>query len=262
MAQLEAAQQAALHLVRPLGVPVNGGINITENRAEIYVAERARLDAALQRAGRQLPDGAAAITVPELARPAANIFGGLAVNGCTTGFSVAGPQGLGFATAGHCPDRQYPLPAGSGADFPFIYEWRQFGPYDLQWHTTPGWTVRSWAYDGVPSYRYVTGTKARGDQWDGEWVCKYGAATHYTCGQIADRFYTSYYPYNDPSYVRVSNAGERICFEGDSGGPWYNGGTAYGITNGCAGNDGIYMAINYVQYTGLTVLVNCPWWGC
>jgi hypothetical protein len=255
LAELEAAQKAALTTVRPLGVPVNAGINVAANRAELYVVERARLDDAIQRSSRQLPDGVVVLTVPELARPA-DVYAGLPIaNGCTTGFSVAGPQGLGTTTAAHCGH-------DLGPGFTFIYEW-EYGPYDLQWHTTPGQTVRSWAYDGVPSYRHVTGTRARGDQYDGEWVCKYGRTTGYGCGQIADRYFASTWPNDDHSFVRVHHPEDAVLIRGgDSGGPWYNGGTAYGMTHANFGNDGIYMAINYVQYTGLTVLVNCPVWGC
>ncbi len=122
----------------------------------------------------------------------------------------------------------------------------------------------------MPSYRYVTGTKARGDQWDGEWVCKYGATTRYGCGQIVDRFFQGWGYYSDNSFVRIhsfDDPGTPLSWGGDSGGPFFNGGTAYGMMHGNffpgdGSVDAIYMPINYVQYTGLTVLVNCPWWGC
>jgi len=73
LAELEAAQAAAGLAIRELGIPVNSGINVFENRVELYVTERARFDAALREANIQLPDYVKVITVGELSTPEADI---------------------------------------------------------------------------------------------------------------------------------------------------------------------------------------------
>jgi hypothetical protein len=209
---------------------------------------------AAQRSSRQLPDGVVVITVPELARPT-NVYAGLPIaNGCTTGFSVAGPQGLGTTTAAHCGN-------DLGPSLPFIWEWNGWDR-DLQWHTAPDQTVRSVAQDGG-GQRNITGTQSRDVQFIGEWVCKYGRSTGFGCGAIADKNRTGSGGYDSPTYIRVQNYGYNLSLEGDSGGPWYTDNIALGIMHatlptGGGYRDAIYMAINYVQSTGLIVLLNCP----
>jgi len=73
LAELEAAQAAALVAVGDLGIPVESGLNVFENRVELYVTDRARFYAALREANIQLPDHAVVITVDELSTPEADI---------------------------------------------------------------------------------------------------------------------------------------------------------------------------------------------
>jgi hypothetical protein len=56
LAALQAAQTAAMQAVRDLGISMNSGINVPENRVELYVAEPAQTEAALHQANIQLPD--------------------------------------------------------------------------------------------------------------------------------------------------------------------------------------------------------------
>ncbi len=260
LAHLEAAQDVALRRTRPLGVPVNAGLNLFENRAEIYVVERARLEAALQGANIQLPDGVVVTTVPELAREAADVYAGLWNSDCTMGYAVRDSSGtVGISTAGHCDNDQW----YAGTHLPFQGDWF-FGAYDVQWNTAPGHTIRSWAYDGIccPEYRYINGTKGRVDQQVGEWVCHYGRTTGYGCGFIEDKYFLGATPGGTETYIHVHRDGVVLSRGGDSGGPWFNGSTAYGIMHASFGDDAIYMAINYYGYLGLTVLTNCPSEGC
>ena len=53
--ELKRAQQKAGSIVRGLGFQAASGINVFENRAEIYVRDRSRLEEALQESGQTLP---------------------------------------------------------------------------------------------------------------------------------------------------------------------------------------------------------------
>lgn len=63
---LENAQAAALRAVRDLGLPVESGINVFENRVELYVTDRARFEELLERENLQLPASVEVIEVDEL----------------------------------------------------------------------------------------------------------------------------------------------------------------------------------------------------
>ena len=69
---LKVAQEAAIRIVDGLGIAADFDINVRENRAEVRVTDRARLDAALREANMQLPANVAVITVEHLAAPEAD----------------------------------------------------------------------------------------------------------------------------------------------------------------------------------------------
>ena len=54
--ELKRAQQEAGSIVSGLGFRAASGINVFENRAEIYVGDRSRLEEALQESGQTLPE--------------------------------------------------------------------------------------------------------------------------------------------------------------------------------------------------------------
>lgn len=271
LATLEDRQITTLRILRERGVspavlgvdsgiPVDSGINVMENQVELYVlaADWSRFDLALQKANIQLPDHVQVVTVSRLSTRNTDIYAGLGLSTCTSGFSVSNlPNGggtKGITTAGHCSgDQSY-----YGTALPLYSEW-YYGSYDLQWHTAPGFTVRNYAADPqFPYYRSITATKGRDSQVLNELVCKYGKTTGYSCGYIADKNYApSYVPNANPTFIRVHRDGVDLSRGGDSGGPWYNNQTAYGIHSGEPGsdpNDSLYMPINYVSECLLYVL--------
>lgn len=69
MVELEAAQAEAIRIVDNLDVPADSDINVYKNRAELYITDRARFEAALREADAQLPNHVAVIEVDGLARP-------------------------------------------------------------------------------------------------------------------------------------------------------------------------------------------------
>lgn len=70
MEELKAAQNRAHRIVtEELGVRADSDIDITKNRAEIYVTDRGCLEAALRGSGQEMPEHVAIVEVEELARP-------------------------------------------------------------------------------------------------------------------------------------------------------------------------------------------------
>lgn len=148
-------------------------------------------------------------------------------------------------TAGHCQNTL----SYNGQNLPFVSEsWG--GSYDVQWHNTPGFTVRNWAWDGSWN-RIINGQRHRDNQFIGDFVCKYGKTTGGGCGTITSKTFNG-------TYIRVHSNTVDLAEPGDSGGPWFSGSTAFGIMTGDIepGNDAYYMAINYMSTLGILVLTN------
>ncbi len=259
LADLQKAQDEALTSLRNAGIPLESGINVFDNRVELYVAEANRLqfDAAMQGKTLRLADSVQVIAIKALGKTDADIYGGLPLSSCTSGFAVKKSDGTkGITTAGHCGNSL----SYNGTSLTFKGE-KYETYYDIQWHTASGYTVKNkirWWSDG--STRDITATKSRSSQSIGNYVCKYGKETHYTCGYISDKNYQpTYVPSAQATFIRVDNtAGYPVLRgPGDSGGPWFLTSTAYGTHSGAPGadpNDAIYMAINYVSGISVSVM--------
>lgn len=256
--ELKAAQLAAKSKIRSLGVPTNSGTNVFENRYEVYVVDHSRFDLAIQNARVELPPQVKVVTVSELASPETDIYAGLrldASNGadCTSGFSVINFSGVkGILTAAHCDNAM----SYNGTNLPF--QGSAYGVYyDVQWHTAPGFDVRNLEY-GNPYNVYIFSAKHRDDQQLNDYVCKYGINTGYTCGYIIQKDFDPdpNAPPNEATFIRVHHDGVNLSEGGDSGSAWYRLNTAYGLLVGGIGDDSYYMAINFIDILGLSVLTN------
>lgn len=158
---------------------------------------------------------------------------GLAIYGdnirCTSAFTAYSGSSYYMLTAGHCaegswywwvPTYSYGYQeVGSVADYTFGY----YGDYaavridDSSWWQPRGWVypqvrISSWNYDYV-----------------GQYVCKQGSTTGYTCGQITETDATVSYPDRTLTGMTWSTA---CVAAGDSGSGVYYGSTAYGILSG------------------------------
>ena len=133
------------------------------------------------------------------------------------------------------------------------------GSRDVMWATAPGFTVRNLAFDGTGN-RYVYSTKSRSQQSEDEYVCKYGITTGYNCGYIESKNYarptapcTGGCTWS-ATWILVEREGVNLADPGDSGGPWFLGNKAYGVMTAKLGEKAVYMAINYIDALGVTVL--------
>jgi hypothetical protein len=238
-----------------LGIPVASEIDVYTNHVKIYVIDRARFDDAIVDGKLRVPACVDVVTVESLGTLDTDIYGGLALTTCTSGFAVKTAGGTkGITTAGHIVSEQ----SYGGHNLPFQDE--EYGTsYDIQWHTAPDFTVVNdiqW-YTGYVCD--ITSTKSRSDQSIGGWVAKYGKTTEFTAGHISSK---TYQPAGlSATFIRVDNDGgyDDLSQGGDSGGPWFNNHTAYGSHCGSVAgdmDDAYYMAIDYVSILGVSVMTS------
>lgn len=239
--QLERRLEASYHRVRENGIPAAGAVDVRANRAEVHVlAGRSAAARAVLATGE-----AAVVEVAHLPKEEINMYGGLNVSGCTSGFTVRNSAGTrGISTAGHCGNSQ------SLGGYALTLRGEAYsGSYDIQWHNASGHTYPNTIKVGGGT-RAITATRSRTSQTVGSQVCKQGMTTGYTCGTIAT---ISYCASGACTWVQVSGNGTNLSEGGDSGGPWFSGNTAYGSHTYGMGNDSAYMPINYVSGISVTV---------
>jgi hypothetical protein len=258
-ADLKKAQLEASSSVSASGIPADSNINISGNTVELNVveADRSRFDNAVQIGKIKLSEKVKVISVKALAEKTANIYGGLSLSTCTSGFSVV--KGIilktyGITTAGHCSNTQ----SYNGNSLTFQSELNT-GNYDIQWHTAPGYTVTNKIQmSSQGATRDITGTISRSSQSVGNYVCKYGKTTGWGCGYIRSTNLNG-------NYIWVSNTAgsDDLAEPGDSGGPWFLANDAYGtmtakISPGTSGTgaDGVYMAVDYISGLGVSVMTS------
>jgi hypothetical protein len=242
-------------------VPFDLAVNVQDNLLDVMVQSSTDLAAFTSPDDRPLPPSARIVQVPALMQPATQIYGGLALPDCTTGYSVIKSGTKGTTTAAHCWNSE----SIYGVSLTFKGELYS-GSNDEQWMTSGSFTFVNKAADmsGYPYWRYITSRTMRANQPIGAWVCKYGKVTVYTCGTItATNVAPGYIPNVQPTYVRVAHSSTYPfqCKGGDSGGPVYQNSSAWGIVEGRiytdTWSDLIYTQTNYVEGgIGVTILTS------
>ncbi len=181
--------------------------------------------------------------------PAEETFGGgQSFHGCTSGFAARrnGRGAYGIITAGHCGN-DGPVETSTmrmhGITLPFVTGYASVNA-DAQFHSIPTGSSHILLDDFRCNPRYgeqwcdVTGDIARNNM-DNDYVCHYGIRTSSTCGTVIDTSYAPRYDWACVSsggdgtlcnevFVRVKGGALKGC-RGDSGGPFYRFGVAYGI---------------------------------
>lgn len=194
-----------------------------------------------------------AVTVTTGSRTATNaIHGGENLwrsnnRSCTSAFAVKKGNARGLTSAGHCErnsttiERHYRsrnlIEAGKPW-FAVTLEERIFGdPCDCLWYTpSNGEWVSDNFYTSTGSTRDVVDYESRLNM-NGDYVCHYGIASNYSCGTVTSVYF-------DPDYqpecgwwgchniwVKVEGPSLEACNQ-DSGGPWFQYRTAYGVHSG------------------------------
>jgi hypothetical protein len=201
-----------------------------------------------------------------------NVWGGGQMEGdgnCTSGFTVRNnAEVVGVLTAGHCPNAlvydDYVDPPNIGTTF---QQQARSATADVQWHVPNTGTAPPGFYAATRSVRRdATGIVLRQDQPAGTFVCHQGISTGYSCGNVASRTFSPGWTNACPgttcanTWIQVDGSSLR-CFPGDSGGPWFVSGNAYGIYKGQSSsgttaegcNWAVYMAIDYKSEIGVGV---------
>jgi hypothetical protein len=153
---------------------------------------------------------------------------------CTTGFVVTDGARRGVLTAAHCPDTlSYRDPEGGDIPLTFVGGWgAQY--QDVQVHVSAA-PHRAIFYGDTAKRapRRLEGARSRAGTRAGETVCHRGETTGYSCAEVD---LVDYAPAGelcggpcDPVWVTVAGP---TCRGGDSGGPVFRGGTAFGILKG------------------------------
>jgi hypothetical protein len=175
-------------------------------------------------------------------------------NICTSGFVVTDGTRTGIATAAHCPDElAYQDLDGNSYPLAFAGQWG-LGYHDVQVNLSPEAT-QPFFYSNrgagtlrrLVSWRNVASTRA------GDFVCHYGESSGYSCATVE---LTDYAPPGtlcggpcSPTWVTVRGPS---CIPGDSGGPVFSGGVAFGIAKGVNRTAGgrclfyYYMSTDYL----------------
>lgn len=178
---------------------------------------------------------------------------------CTSGFVVY-KTGLSnnstryILTAGHCPNTL----TYNGVSLPFVGEkYAAPSQNDFQWHSR-GTFVQptNEIYEGLSSNLKITAVWPYSNMMVGDWICKWGAVTGFTCGNISSLNYNSL---GDGGFVRVDGGGVDLSSPGDSGGPWYYDAynEAWGIHQNHASDntlDAVFMPVSRISVAGLAVL--------
>jgi hypothetical protein len=234
-------------------------VNVQDNELDVRTLAAADVTAFAAARGRALPPSARIVEVPALARPATEVYGGLALPDCTTGFTVSKSGTRGVLTAGHCSNSE----SIYNTSLTLMGE-AYSGSNDEQWMYSASFSFTNKAADFAPDWRRITSRTYRKNQPIGSWVCKYGKVTGYGCGTITQtNAAPGYIPNVKPTYVYVAHSVgyPLLCQGGDSGGPVYLSNSAWGIIEGLNGTtnwtDLMYTQTDYVEGgLGVTIVTS------
>jgi hypothetical protein len=202
------------------------------------------------------------VVINDLIESNMSIMGGGLVRGdangtryrCTSGFVVTDGTRTGIATAAHCPDElAYEQPDGTETPLHFAGQWG-LGYHDVQVNLSPDASEPLFysnrgagALRRLDTWRNVASTRA------GDFVCHYGESSGYSCAVVE---LIDYAPPGalcggpcSPTWVTVEGPN---CATGDSGGPVFSGGVAFGIAKGINRNAAgrcnfyYYMSTDYL----------------
>lgn len=192
------------------------------------------------------------------------------MSSCTAGFNVIVNGVRGMTTAGHCSSSQSYRAFGSTTWVGTTYRsqaWNRLA--DVQWHSlvaTPGTLFHG---QSTTTTTTLVGRQLRTVQ-GGNWACHRGKTTGYSCGTVVQINYQPTYSgacngQTCAATFMVVQSSSLKCYLGDSGGPVFSGGYAYGWYKGQSSsgttaadcNSMHYMAVDYLsQISGATLLTS------
>ncbi|MFV2087599.1 trypsin-like serine protease [Micromonospora sp. LOL_021] len=175
------------------------------------------------------------------------VRGGVALGGCTAGFSATYGSYKGYFTAGHCGSSQvtYSNTAGTGS---WVTGTKRIQAYntnsDIAFFSIPSDNYISSTFFGSSSSS-ATSVGFPADVPEGITACHRGKAVGWGCGTITSIAYQPTWSGACPGgtcnavFVRVGTG----TAAGDSGGPWVNGNRPIGIHKGGGSSYSVYSKI-------------------
>jgi hypothetical protein len=260
--EMADAQRTVYDLLKKAGIESSSRVDVIKSTVEFYVADPAAVQLLQSTGALQLP---AFVTLHRALSMdptmEATVEGGRPLSGrrCTSGFTVystAAPSNRYLTTAGHCAT---PI-TYNGVTLPRAgYRYEAGTSYDYAWHSTPGFSaLTNVIYDGIDTSQHITYVWPYANMAVGDWVCKWGSATGYTCGQIVSKTYNAY---GNAGFVQVHDPDNlNLSDGGDSGAPWYYDtyeeawGSHSDSADAVNANDAIFMPMSYISASGLAVL--------
>ncbi len=170
-------------------------------------------------------------TVAQMPGPMAAIEGGDAflinnLHVCSVGFAVT----TGFVSAGHCGPAGSPVTTTNGEALGTMVSSEYPGRDMSHVRTVSGTVLWGWVNRYGERSLPVAGSA---EAAVGASVCRSGLKTHVRCGTITSRAVTVIYP-DGPIYGLTKT--DACAESGDSGGSFYAGGQAQGVTSGGVGD--------------------------
>lgn len=222
------------------------GVKVTFTpRGEISDNELATIHAAVTKAARDasgLPDLEVELREEDagLTTLTNNVVGGrgLYAGGqwdCTAGFTAVRGGQRGLVTARHCANNMTYRNVAGIIDFVAHAVPDGDNVIDLEFYRTlaPHSTLPQFQWRAANELMTVT---ARANPVMSQIVCLNARTARYRCGQIVDPEQCAWAPWPGVSQpvrsCRLAQTWQTIDGGGDSGGPWFNGSTAYGIHHG------------------------------
>jgi streptogrisin C len=260
---LEALHARMREVAGQVGDDLTGGfIDVGANQVvlEVQPGSAARVE---QLVAATLDGDSDAVRVEE--RDSQLAYGGLNA-GCTTGFGLYDPFNYPhydpvhyFTTAGHC-DNHLDIALMGPADVIHGYEYNG-GRRDYQAMYIPNVQAAGYFWDGG-MWRVRSGVRGWTTVNEGDFFCKFGVTSGYTCGQLRTKYRSgAESPYEgEDFYIEIETTPPANQAQpGDSGGPWFIGGDAMGWTHGSTvqhwpWTNAIVMSVSWPLHDGWGLL--------
>lgn len=259
--QLVATQTDVFGLLNGLGIKSASQVNVKTSKVEFFVADPAAVQALVSAGTLKLPSyvtiGRAVRALDQFGE--AKVEGGrpLSSSACTSGYTIVKAGVRYLTTAGHCGNTQ----TYNGVSLPFSGEnYRANTSFDYQWHTRGSFEqLTNVIYEGLPNLLPITAIWPYENMVVGDYLCKWGAVTGFTCGEIVTKTYNAF---GHAGFVKVQDtANSNLSDPGDSGAPWYYDAynEAWGSHSDSAfdnPNAAIFMPVSYLSNTGHSILTS------
>jgi len=261
---LVQTQSTVYGLLKGLRIESASRVDVPTGQVEFFVLDPAAVQQLISAGTLKVPSyvriGKALDLAPERE---AKVEGGRPLTGgaCTSGFTIykTGTTNRFLTTAGHC--QSVGAITYNGVTLPLAgRNWVSGQVYDYQWHTRATFDpLTNVIYEGFEALLPITGMWPYEYMQTGDWICKWGSATDWTCGGIISLNYDAL---GGGGFVQVHHPDNFNLSEGgDSGAPWYENyyQEAWGSHTDHARNnfnDAVFMPISRISATGHAVLTS------